>query len=326
MTTVSNAGQIAGRSHIRLFLRFLQISILIVTHARGQVIVSDNYNVAGSGTGFALGAGVNSGINPPATRLAGVEAANLRYIPRTTAKTDSAYSITGNKLRVTPALGDGILFLSADGAVPFNFGDALGTTAATPGNPAVYELSISMANKSAGNQRCSLAIGDTAGGAGAWNFGIQVFRTAAEDNFYTIEKRVSIAASGVSGLLGLDTFITNTPPGTYGTEINLLLRVTDAGAETAAFHSRVQISMDNGLTWFYDTATDPDLVNGWRFQGTGRYILWHVQPDAGEVTFDNFWLRLIGASVKLVSPADNAGHVGAPPALKVSVTNTTPGT
>ena len=43
-------------------------------------VVSDSYNVTASGTGFALNAGVNTGINPPTTRLTGSAAANLRYV------------------------------------------------------------------------------------------------------------------------------------------------------------------------------------------------------------------------------------------------------
>ena len=49
---------------------------------------------------------------------------------------------------------------------------------------------------------------------------------------------------------------------TYGTEITLLMRVTDAGSQTTAFNSRVQLSLNGGSTWFYDTATDPDLTSG----------------------------------------------------------------
>ena len=51
----------------------LVTAIFILTGAAvsGQVIVADNYNVTGSGTGFALNTGVNSGINPPTTRLTG---------------------------------------------------------------------------------------------------------------------------------------------------------------------------------------------------------------------------------------------------------------
>src|SRR5262245_15693091 len=73
---------------------------------RGQVIVADNFNVTGSGTGFALGSGVNSGINPPTTRLTGTAAADLRYI-QTFTKTNTAFSIASNKLRVTAAANPG---------------------------------------------------------------------------------------------------------------------------------------------------------------------------------------------------------------------------
>ena len=62
------------------------------------------------------------------------------------------------------------------------------------------------------------------------------------------------------------------------------IRITDAGSETTTYNSRVQVSLDGGATWFYDTSTDDDLPNGWRLNGAGRYLLWDVAPDAGPVT------------------------------------------
>jgi hypothetical protein len=118
--------------------------------------------------------------------------------------------------------------------------------------------------------------------------------------------------------------MTNTVPGTYGTEISLLMRVTDAGAESTAFHSRVQLSMDGGFTWFYDTDTDPDLPNGWRLDGPGRYILWDVAPDAGPVTYDNFSVSPVPVAAKLISPANNASNLGATATLKAAVSNAAP--
>src|SRR4051794_19696117 len=113
----------------------------------GQVIVSDNYNVTGTGTGFALNTGVNSGINPPATRLAGSATANLRYLLTALTKSNTAFSVTGNKLQVTAAANPGRFSLSADGVTPFDFSSVLGTGAASPTNPVVYDLAISIANK-----------------------------------------------------------------------------------------------------------------------------------------------------------------------------------
>ena len=289
-----------------------------------QVIVADNYNVAGSGTGFGLNAGVNTGINPPTTRLTGTAAAGLRYlaIPSAT-KVSTAFGITSNKLRVTPAANPGRFVLSADGTTSFNFATALGATTATPGNPVVYDLAISMASSTPGVQRFSFALGTVEGDATTWDFGIQVYRNAPTDNFYTIGKRIDTGASGLAA--DVNAFITNTEPGTQGTEISFLMRVTDAGAQTTAFNSRVQLSMDGGLTWFYDTATDSDLPNGWRLDGAGRHIMWDVAPDAGNVTYDNFSLRPVPVAATLISPANNAINLGAAPPLKVAVSNTAPG-
>ncbi|MGZ5566210.1 MAG: hypothetical protein ACXWKG_04275, partial [Limisphaerales bacterium] len=95
------------------------------------VIVSDNYNVATSGSGFALNTGVNRGINPPTTRLTGSTTTNLRYIP-TSIKTNTAFTITSNKVQVAVAADPGRFVLSADGTTSFDYSSALGTAAATP--------------------------------------------------------------------------------------------------------------------------------------------------------------------------------------------------
>src|SRR4051794_18322923 len=104
--------------------------LLLVRTVCGQVIVSDSYNVTASGTGFSLNTGVNTGINPPTTRLTGMAAANLRYM-QTSTKTNSFFTIAGQKLQVAYADLAGRVVLSADGTTPFKFASALGTTAAT---------------------------------------------------------------------------------------------------------------------------------------------------------------------------------------------------
>lgn len=305
---------------LKAFGLLVTLTGVIASHA-ATVIVSDNYNVTGTGSGFALNNGVNAGINPPTTRLTGSAAANLRYILTATTKTNTAFDIVGNKLQVAAAANPGRFSLSSDGTTPFNFASALGATTASPQKPAVYDLTISMANSTAGNQRFSFALGAAEGDATTWDFGIQLFRTAAADNFYTIEKRIDAAASGLTS--DINTFITNTVPGTFGTEVNFLIRVTDAGAETNAFNSRVQVSIDGGFNWVYDTDTDPDLPNGWRLDGSARYIMWDVAPDAGNVTYDNFSVMPVLSTATLVAPAANASSIGASTTLKVGVTNVT---
>lgn len=149
------------------------ISVVMVGIADGAPLVEDTYSVAGTGTGFALNTGVNSGINPPSTRLTGTAAANLRYLTTTT-KAASAFSIAANKLRVSAAANPGRFVLSANGSASFDFGPALGTGAASPAQPVVYELTISLANSSAGVQRFSFALGTAEGDAHVWSFGIQL--------------------------------------------------------------------------------------------------------------------------------------------------------
>ncbi len=307
----------------RIFLRAgLVLSLLAAVRVSGQEIIADSFNVANAGTGFGLHSGVNAGINPPTTRLTGITAANLRYFTTTT-KPATAFAIAGNKLRVTPAANPGRFTLSADGTTAFDFAGALGSLLATPQQPVVYDLTISMANLSPGPHRCSFALAATEGDATTWDFGIQLYRATATDNFYTIGKRIDVAASGLA--TDVNTFITNTPVGTAGSEVNLVMRITDAGSETATFNSRVQLSLDGGFTWFYDTATDPDLPTGWRLNGAGRFIIWDVAPDAGNVTYDNFSVRPVPMSAVLVTPPDQSANASAAPLLQVAVSNSAPG-
>jgi len=47
--------------NVRIFAILASISLTALS-ARAQLLIFDDYNVTGSGTGFALGSGVNSGI------------------------------------------------------------------------------------------------------------------------------------------------------------------------------------------------------------------------------------------------------------------------
>ena len=256
-----------------------------ILHA-STVLVSDTYTVTGSGSGFALNTGVNTGINPPTTRLTGTMAPNLRYI-NTGTKATSAYTIGSNKLKVASVLNPGRFTLSANGTAAFDFGPALGVTGATPANPIVYDMAVNMDNDATATDRISFAIGTSEGDATTWAFGVQLYRVASGNTFYTIGKRIDTTSSGLAA--DLNSAIATTGSGTYGTELTFLVRVTDAGSESSTFHSRVQVSLNGGSTWIYDTATDSDLTSGFRFNGAGRIIMWDQAPSA-VATYDNFSL------------------------------------
>jgi endonuclease/exonuclease/phosphatase family metal-dependent hydrolase len=277
------------KTKLVMLLFAFSLAMIDVARAQGTQIIGDTYNIDAMGSGFGLNTGVNAGINPPVTRLTGSAAANLRYL-NTGTKADTAYTIATNKIQIASAANPGRFVLSANGTTSFDFAAVLGTTAATPTNRVVYDLSIKMNNNSSGNQRCSFAIGTAEGDATTWNFGVQIYRTNSADTYYTIGKRVDTGASGLAS--DLNEAITTLTPNTYGNEITLLMRVTDAGAETTTFHSRVQLSLNNGNSWFYDTDTDSDLPNGWRFNGPERHIMWDIAPGAGPVTYDDFSVRL----------------------------------
>jgi len=270
--------------------------------AHGQLIIADDYNVTGAGTGFGLGSGVNSGVNPPSTRLTGSTAANMRYIVTEPTRAASSYSITGNALQVAAASGSGRFTLS-DGTTAFDFGSVLGTGYATAANPIVYDVTISMANTTPGStqSRFSFALGTVENNANFWDFGLQLYQSTTSSGRYAIGKRIdrvsyttSTDSSGTTG--DLNAAITTLGTGTYGTTINFLMRVTDAGAESTTFNSRVQLSRNGGSTWFYDTDTDTDLTStGFRFDTASRYFMWDIAGTT-VATYDNF-------SVTLVTPA-----------------------
>src|SRR4051812_22637166 len=163
----------------------------------GTVLVSDTYTVTGSGSGFALNTGVNTGINPPTTRLTGTMAPNLRYI-NTGTKATTAYTIGSNKLKVAAAANPGRFVLSANGTTAFDFGPALGATGATPAAPVVYDLAINMDNDATATDRMSFAIGTSEGDATTWAFGVQLYRAASGNTFYTIGKRIDTTSSGLA--------------------------------------------------------------------------------------------------------------------------------
>ncbi len=299
-------------NRIHIFLAALALAIIPGVAARGQIlIVADDYNVTGKGTGFALDAGVNTGINPPVTRLTGLAAPNLRYYQYSGAKTNTLHSIGTNRFYIARGVESTTITLGP-GAGAFNFSPVLRSVSATPDLPTVYEIRIKMAASPQGDQRFSFALSSDLGGSGVWDFGLQINRPDTGQDFYTVYRRIDLNSSGTSDL---NSAIGATAPGTWSYEAPFLIRVTDAGVETETFHSRVQVSMDDGATWIYDTQTDPELPNGWRLDTAGRYLLWDC-PGWGRGTYDDFsvtWISGPEAAVTQVwtgSGADDNWSTG----------------
>lgn len=280
-------------------LAILLLATFVGGTAFGQTtIVSDNYNVSTATTGFGLDNGVNYGINPPTTRLGGTAAANLRYIQTGTERSTNRFGINNNQLRVRTENTIGRFTLSANGVNPFNFASALGTAGASPANPAIYEITITMRNYATNTSRFSFALATVEDNANFWDFGVQLYHAATGNNFYTVRKRIDRASYTEGGSSGTDgdinavmtTTAAGTWAGTSSSAIDFLIRVTDAGAESGAnYNSRVQVSMDNGANWVYDTSADTALNNRFRFDGAGRYITFdQADNTSGNVFYDNF--------------------------------------
>ena len=272
---------------------FAALLLATITTAQAQILIVDSYDVAGNGDGFSLDAGVNSGINPPVTRMTGSLAADMRYIQTNAQKGSTAYTITDSKFQGAAAPLSGRVTLSTDGFTPFDFASALGSANATPSSPVSYDITMSMANNYTGTTRFSFGLGTLESDVTTWDFGIQLWRSAAANNFYQIQKRIDTGSSGLA--TDLNAPITTLGADTYGTEIDFLLRVTDAGFETTTFSSRVQVSLDGGTSFIYDTATDASLTNGWRLDGASRYLIWDIAGTngTGTVTYDNFFVTVV---------------------------------
>ncbi len=271
------------------FLATLLVAVLAVGFAFGQTtIISDDCTTANTNSGFALGEGVNSGINPPDnTRLTGTAVANLRYYQTVTSRDPSHYAINSNRIRVTTQTQIGRFTLSANGSTPFDFSPALGALYATPANPATYDIAIGMRNDATSTARFSFGFATAEGDVTTLDFGVQLYRATSGDDFYTVRKRIDAGSSGVADI---NAAMLTMDAGTGGTMVNFLIRVTDAGAEgDTNYNSRVQVSIDNGATWFYDSSTDGDLPNGWRFDGPGRYMIFdQASNGSGNVFYDSF--------------------------------------
>lgn len=281
--------------HLTLLGGFI-FATLAGTVAHGQTtLVSDNCTAANVNSGFALGEGVNSAIYPPhSNRITGTVGSNLRYIKTGGARADTLYTIGGNRIRVGTQTTVGRFSISGNGVTPFNFASALGTAGATPADPAIYEVRVSMRNDASSTARLSFGLATAEGDVTVWDFGVQINHAAAADTFYTAYRRIDDASSGVGDL---NTIITTTPPDSWQTLVTFLIRVTDAGAESGSdYNSRVQVSMDNGTTWIYDTDTDGLLTNGFRFDGPGRVFVWDQASNGSGVCFyDNFSVTSIYA-------------------------------
>jgi hypothetical protein len=286
--------------NVQSLIRFTSSLLFLAASAQAQTLVlQDNYAGTAGSTGFVLGSGVNNGINPPTTRLSGTAADNLRYYATDPGRAAANYTISGGKLTVTGAAGNGRMSLSADGTTPFDFGSALGTGVATALNPITYDIGISMANNQTTVTRFSFALGTAENNANFWDFGIQLYKASSGNNFYTIQKRIDTVSASLatdsSGSTGdINAAITTTASGTYGNQLNFLMRVTDAGAESTTFNSRIQVSMDGGNTWFYDTATDTALTSGFRFDAASRLLMWDTAGSGtGTMTYDNLSVTLV---------------------------------
>ncbi|HEU5125526.1 MAG TPA: SUMF1/EgtB/PvdO family nonheme iron enzyme [Verrucomicrobiae bacterium] len=252
--------------------------------AKGELILSDSFDVPGNdspGTGFGTGtaAGVNYQISG---RLTGTAASGLRYIQTDKSKPTSSYSIVSNRVQVAAANNPGRFTFTANGTAPQDLGPALGLVYATPASPVVYELAAKISNQSSGIQRTSFGVATTDEGVQGWALGVQLVNNGANLEIY---RRVdsSCNSSGADYNNVIATLV-----GKAGTEVDLRIHISDAGAEsgTGNFNSSYQV-FANGTLIFSSAPGE------FRFAGSAaRLILFDTAPNAGPVTYDAFSLTL----------------------------------
>jgi formylglycine-generating enzyme required for sulfatase activity len=261
-----------------------------VTCGSAEVILSDSCDVNGGnspGTGFGPD-GSTAGMNYQlSSRLSGTAAAGVSYWQSPAGvKAASSYSIKSNKINVALAAGAGRFSFTTDGTTPLDLGVSLGIPMATPVDPVVYELSAKISNKSTGIARTSFGLASADGGIQAWNLGIQFVKNGADLDLY---RRVD-SGSNPTGTDYNDGIATL--PGQAGAEVDLKLRITDAGAESGVgkFNSGYEV-FANGVSVYTSAKGD------FRFEGSAtRLVLFDTAPSAGPVTYDAFALNLVSAT------------------------------
>ena len=297
--------KVRNRRHLT-FIRCLSVGLMSLTlageiHAAETIIIADDFNVVGEGHGFALDSGINTGISSGKTRLVGVAANGLHYIQTGGSRSLSCFDIEKNRLRVKEGGKPFRFTLSANGKTAFDFGPALRSDDASKTNRAIYDVRIGMRNEATSESRCSFGISTVDGEVNKLDFALQLYRAKPKDTFYTIRKRydrgsiLGVASPDDSG--DVHEVMTTTPRGTVGTMIDFVIRVSDAGAEGVEhYNSRIQVSLNNGKTWVYDSDVDPSLRNGFRFDSTVRYFIFDQAPNGtGMVFYDDFSVTMVQA-------------------------------
>ncbi len=289
----------------KILVAGMMLAGLALGSAHGATLVlSDNFDVVGSGTGFNLDTGVNRGITATSTRLQGTAAAGIRYNKIEGGRNGSLHWITNSAAGQPP----GKLFINYGGAPSTialtniaggltDFGPALFATAATPDVPSVYHLQMTMAN--IGTNRFGFGISSAPGIPNNWDFGFEIYRDDESTQNLSMQARMNQNSAGVGA--NVSSFVTN-DVGLAGEEITFLIRMTDAGAETGTYNSRGEIAIiRNGTTnWIYDTQLDTaNVPYGLRFRNTPRYLLLYVPGGAGPVTADDLSLTWISGPTRL---------------------------
>ncbi len=258
---------------------------MCIVSVRGQIVVADTCDVSGgnsSGTGFGT-----NGVNYQLTgRLSGSASSGLSYfeVPSTT-RSGSTYSIKTNRIYVAVGSSAGRFTFTTNGSTPFDFATALGTTTASAANPVIYDLSAKIANHTAATDRTSFGLATADGGIQAWNLGIQLVNNGSNLDIY---RRVDSGSNPTGS--DYNNVITSLA-GQAGAEIDLRVRITDAGAETGTgagnFNSSYQVFINSNLVF----SSSP---GDFRFEtSTARLIFCDTAGNAGPITYDAISLKRV---------------------------------
>lgn len=255
-----------------IFLSALLLPIAV--HA--QVVISDSFNVAGgssASTGFGSD-GVNTEI---ATRLTGQAAVDqsLSYFPSGADKAESAYSISGGALVVSPEPNIGSVTFTDDGSTGFNFDSYL--------RGKVYEILITLDNDSVdtSNRRFSFSIGTgPAQTVNAVPFGIQLAANADQTGA-EVFKRIGASANPGGGEVN-QLVATDLP---YGDPVSLRIVISDVDT-TFGHLSTYEIYLNGGTT-----AVDSGSFG---IPSLNRYLIFDIAPNSGPVSYEDFSVTVTG--------------------------------
>ncbi|HVU99831.1 MAG TPA: SUMF1/EgtB/PvdO family nonheme iron enzyme, partial [Verrucomicrobiae bacterium] len=155
------------------------------------------------------------------------------------------------------------------------------STSATSSDPVRYDLEAKISNQSSSNVRTSFGLAKADDGIQNWDLGFQLVNSGADLTLYRrIDALCNPSGADYNNIIA-------TLPGMAKAEIDLRVRITDAGGESGGnFHSHYDVYVNGSLVY-----SSP--AGDFRFAASSRLVLFDTAGGTGPVTYDAFSLNLI---------------------------------